>query len=83
VLILTALKTIKQRKGDSEAAVVGIFSKAKEAPQVIAGLQYFLAKEVNVRDFATSSSEKKSLKSAMRTATDTLAILASSTVLAT
>ncbi|KAF2426236.1 glycerol defect protein 1 suppressor [Tothia fuscella] len=81
VLLLTALKTIKARKSgenSSEAAIVGLFSKAKDAPQVIAGLQYFLAKEVSIADFATTSSERKTLKSAVRVATDTLAILVAS-----
>jgi nucleolar MIF4G domain-containing protein 1 len=86
VLLLTALKTVQQRseksKGDSTAAIVGLFSKAKDVPQVLAGLQYFLAKEVSVSDFATSAAERKSLKLALRTASDTLALLSSSTALA-
>jgi nucleolar MIF4G domain-containing protein 1 len=86
VMILTALKTVQQRsekiKGDSTAAIVGLFSKAKDTPQVLAGLQYFLTKEVSVSEFAANAAEKKNLKLALRTATDTLALLSSSTVLA-
>jgi nucleolar MIF4G domain-containing protein 1 len=86
VLILTALKTVQQRseksKGDSTAAIVGLFSKAKDVPQVLAGLQYFLAKEVSVSDFATNAAERKRLKLALKTASDTLALLSSSTRLA-
>jgi len=86
VMLLTALKSVQQRsektKGDSTAAIVGLFSKAKDTPQVLAGLQFFLAKEVSVGEFATNALERKSLKYALRTATDTLALLSSSTVLA-
>jgi len=74
---------IQQRKeGDSTAAIVGLFSKAKDSPQVLAGLQYFLGKEVNAADFTSNASERKVLKQAVRTATDALALLSSSTLLA-
>lgn len=84
-MLLTALKSVQQRQkidGDTEAAIVGLFTKAKDTPQVIAGLQYFFLKEVRVSDFASSNSERKSLKKAVRTATDTLALLSSATAAA-
>lgn len=83
VMILTALKTVQQKGkegGDSTTAIVGLFANAKEAPQVIAGLQYFLLKETSVRDFATNASERKSLKAAVKTSVETLAVLDSSRV---
>jgi nucleolar MIF4G domain-containing protein 1 len=86
VMLLTALKAVVQRsektKGDGTAAIVNLISKGKDVPQVLAGLQYFLTKEVSVPEFATNASERKTLKYALRTATDTLALLSSATVMA-
>lgn len=79
---MTALKTAvkvskKDKKTDSPAAISSIFVKAKKEPQIIVGLQYFLAKELSIADFAESSSEKKSLKSGLKVAQATVALLAS------
>lgn len=81
-MLLTTLKTAmklskKDRKTDSTASISSIFAKAKKEPQIIVGLQYFLTKEVDIADFAESSSEKKSLKSGLKIAQATLALLAS------
>jgi len=89
-MLLTTLKTVlqdsKKSKGDNhnaaDAAIVAIFSKATDTPQVVAGLQYFLTKQVSTADFASNAAERKALKSALRTATDILVHLSSSTLVA-
>ncbi|RDI81491.1 Imidazole glycerol phosphate synthase [Venturia inaequalis] len=82
IMLLTTLKTAmklskKDKKTDSTASISSIFAKAKKEPQIIVGLQYFLTKEVDIADFAETSSEKKSLKSGLKIAQATLALLAS------
>jgi nucleolar MIF4G domain-containing protein 1 len=51
-----------------DSAITGMLMRAKDTPQVITGLQYFLSKEANFSDIASSSSERKVLKKASKTA---------------
>ncbi|KAF2402411.1 hypothetical protein EJ06DRAFT_528521 [Trichodelitschia bisporula] len=84
VMLVTALQK-SQRKSKTkrdEQAVVDIFSKAREAPQVITGLQFFLQKVVKKADIAGTEEEKKTVRWACRVATDILAVLASSSAAA-
>lgn len=67
----------KEKKNDSTANISSVFVKAKKEAQIVVGLQYFLTKEVNIADFAESSSEKKSLRSGLKVAQATLALVAS------
>lgn len=62
-----------------EQAVVKIFSSAKETPQLIRGLQYFLRKVVSKTDIAGGKDEKATVKWACKVAGDTLAALAADT----
>jgi len=81
-MLLTVLKSLYQRSRKSKGrntTIHDIFAKAKDTPQVLTGLQYFFAKEVNVTDFASSEAEERTLKSAVRTAKETLVHLSSST----
>ncbi|TID22190.1 Imidazole glycerol phosphate synthase [Venturia nashicola] len=82
IMLLTILKTAmklskKDKKTDSTASISSIFAKAKKEPQIIVGLQYFLTKELDIVNFVETSSEKRSLKSGLKIAQATLALLAS------
>lgn len=58
-----------------EQAVVNIFLRAKETPQLINGMQYFLRKAVSKTDIAGGKEEKKTVKWACKIAGDTLEAL--------
>ncbi|EZF70468.1 hypothetical protein H105_07279 [Trichophyton soudanense CBS 452.61] len=62
--------------GYDEKALVTIFIKTSETPQVIAGLRYFIRKVVTKSDVVTSKRDKKLVKWACKTALDTLSIVA-------
>ncbi|QDS71623.1 hypothetical protein FKW77_007272 [Venturia effusa] len=88
ITLLTTLKTAtklsrtklsrKGKTGDATAATISsIFAKAKKEPRIVVGLQYFLAKEVDIAEFAETSGEKKALTAGLGIARATLALLAS------
>ncbi|EFE37996.1 hypothetical protein TRV_07329 [Trichophyton verrucosum HKI 0517] len=62
--------------GYDEKALVTIFMKTSETPQVVAGLRYFIRKVVTKSDVVTSKRDKKLVKWACKTALDTLSIVA-------
>ncbi|EGD94428.1 nuclear protein [Trichophyton tonsurans CBS 112818] len=62
--------------GYDEKALVTIFMKTTETPQVVAGLRYFIRKVVTKSDVVTSKRDKKLVKWACKTALDTLSIVA-------
>ncbi len=78
VLFITILlQSQKQSEtGKNEQAVVSVFAKAKDTPQIIRGLQYFL-KIVSKTDIAGGKEEKATVKWACKVAGDTLEALVS------
>lgn len=58
-----------------EQAVVTIFAKAKDTPQLIRGLQYFFKKVVSKTDIAGGKEERATVKWACKVARDTLEAL--------
>lgn len=78
VLFITVLLQ-SQKSSESkrdQQAVVNIFTKAKDTPQLVVGLQYFLRKIVSKTDIAGSKEEKATVKWACKIAGDTLEALA-------
>jgi nucleolar MIF4G domain-containing protein 1 len=78
VLFITVLLQ-SQRQAESkrdEQAVVNIFSKAKDTPQLVTGLSYFLRKIVSKTDIAGGKEERATVKWACKIAGDTLEALA-------
>jgi nucleolar MIF4G domain-containing protein 1 len=74
VLLGTAFKqlsrTSKASSSDSsvvDSAIAGMIMRAKDTPQVITGLQYFLSREADLEKIASSSSDRKLLKRASKT----------------
>jgi hypothetical protein len=80
--VKTATKRSKTSKETDTSAITAIFAKTKEAPQLVTGLQYFLAKEISISDFTSSTSERKKLKEALKIVNATLVLLASEMVVA-
>jgi nucleolar MIF4G domain-containing protein 1 len=69
IVLSTAFKHLFKRSkesamddGELNSAITGMLMRAKDTPQVITGLQYFLSKEANLLDIASSSSERKTMK---------------------
>jgi nucleolar MIF4G domain-containing protein 1 len=79
VLLVTVFQDLEKKAAksgiDSEKSIVDIFAKAKEAPQMLVGLQYFLSNNVKPSFLALSGTEKAALKRACRTALDTLTLV--------
>jgi hypothetical protein len=79
VLLVTVFQDLEKKAAksgvDSEKSIVDIFAKAKEAPQMLVGLQYLLSNTVKSSSLALSDTEKAALKGACRTAVDTLILL--------
>jgi nucleolar MIF4G domain-containing protein 1 len=74
VLFVTVLLQ-SQRQSESkrdEQAVVNIFTKAKNTPQLVIGLQYFLQKIVSKTDIAGDKEQKATVKWACEIAGDSL-----------
>ncbi|KAK2858391.1 hypothetical protein FQN49_004777 [Arthroderma sp. PD_2] len=88
VLLITTMIQSQQKShrkakdsenGDSpydERALVGIFMKTTETPQVVAGLRYFIRKVIAKSDVVSSKRDKKLVKWACKVALDTLSIVA-------
>lgn len=78
VLFITILlQSQKETKdGRDEQAVVSVFAKIKDQPEMIVGLQYFLKKVVGKTDIAGGKEEKATVKWACKVAGDTLKALA-------
>jgi hypothetical protein len=72
---MTLLQTINKRsKGeDSASAINDVFSKAKDSPEMVPGMQYFL-KELKSSSLA-SAAERKALKRDCRVAMQAVALL--------
>ncbi|KAF3479930.1 nuclear protein [Arthroderma uncinatum] len=62
--------------GYDEKALVSIFMKTAETPQVVAGLRYFIRKVIAKSDVVSSKRDKKLVKWASKAALDTLSIVA-------
>jgi nucleolar MIF4G domain-containing protein 1 len=80
-MLVSIFQTIERRPkshDNDDKLLVEIVAKAKDAPQMLPGLQYFLENVVSSSSLAKSSSDKKTLRHACRTAVDTLAVLSSS-----
>ncbi|KAM0309418.1 hypothetical protein ACHAO8_009047 [Botrytis cinerea] len=77
VLFITIiLQTQKASKDSRDAkAIANLFSRAKETPQMITGLQYFLRKVVGKTDIAGGKAEKDIVKWGSKVAGDTLQAL--------
>jgi nucleolar MIF4G domain-containing protein 1 len=63
--------------GDGDKLVVDTFAKARDAPQMLAGLQFFLRTHVRKSSLATSTEQQRALKASCRTAIDTLILVTS------
>ncbi|CZR57415.1 related to osmosensing protein SGD1 [Phialocephala subalpina] len=74
-ILLDSQKQAKSKR--DEQAVVSIFAKAKDTPELIRGLQYFLKKVVGKTDIAGGKDEKATVKWACKVAGDALEALAS------
>jgi nucleolar MIF4G domain-containing protein 1 len=79
VLLITVLQTVdkhcKSKPEETKAKIVDIFTKAKEAPQMVPGLQYFLKKKIKSSSLVSSSTERKALVQHCRTAVDAITLL--------
>jgi hypothetical protein len=74
-------KGAKQMSGEHdklETGITAVFMRAKENTQVISGLQYFLSKEADLEQIASSNAERKLIKSALKTSLTVLTQLSSS-----
>ncbi|EFR02708.1 glycerol defect protein 1 suppressor [Nannizzia gypsea CBS 118893] len=83
VMIQSQQKSYKKAKSEGngdgeydEKALVTIFMKTTETPQVVAGLRYFMRKVVTKSDVVSSKRDKKLVKWACKMALDTLSIVA-------
>lgn len=77
ILVITVLLQ-SQRQSTSKRdkqPVINIFMRAKDTPQLISGMQYFLKKVVSKTDIAGGKEEKKTVKWACKAAGDTLQAL--------
>jgi nucleolar MIF4G domain-containing protein 1 len=75
ILLTTAFKQLAKHRKDAspdiagfESAITSMLVRAKDTPQVITGLQFFLCKQVNPEELALSGSERKTLRKALKTA---------------
>jgi nucleolar MIF4G domain-containing protein 1 len=78
VLFITVLLQT-QKQSDSrrdEQAVMNVFIKAKDTPELAIGLRYFLRKIVSKTDIAGSTDETATVKWACKIGGDTLEALA-------
>ncbi|KAF8866067.1 hypothetical protein BDZ45DRAFT_710738 [Acephala macrosclerotiorum] len=77
VLFISILLDSQKQAGPKrdEQAVATIFVKAKDTPELIRGLQYFLKKVVGKTDIAGGKDEKATVKWACKVAGDTLEVL--------
>lgn len=75
-LITVLLRSQRQTESKrDEQAIVNIFIKATDTPQVVMGLRYFLRKIVSKTDIAGGKEEKATVKWASKIACDTLEAL--------
>jgi nucleolar MIF4G domain-containing protein 1 len=76
MMITIFLQSQKQSEtGRDEEALVNIFTKSKDSPQLIRGLQYFLKRVVGKTDIAGGKEEKGTVKWACKVAGDILEAL--------
>ena len=82
MMITIFLQSQKQGEtGRDEEAIVGIFTRVKDSPQLVKGLQYFLKKVVGKSDIAGGEQEKATTKWACKVVGDALeALIAINTV---
>ena len=66
------------QKAKSEEAVVRIFAKAKDAPQMVTGLKYLLENVVAKTDIVGGKKEKERVRNGVKAANAALGLLASS-----
>jgi len=76
VLLVTVCQTIgaRAKHGDEEALLKEVFSKAKEVPEMVPGLQFFLSSNVKGSSLV-GGGEKKALKRQCRSAVSSMALL--------
>lgn len=74
VLFITILLQTQKasKEGRDEKAIANLFSRVKDTPQMITGLQYFLKKVVGKTDIAGGKVEKDTVKWGCKVAGDTL-----------
>ncbi|KAI9643419.1 dihydrolipoamide dehydrogenase precursor [Ciborinia camelliae] len=77
VLFITILLQTQKasKEGRDEKAISNLFSRVKDTPQMITGLQYFLKKVVGKTDIAGGKVEKDTVKWGSKIAGDTLQAL--------
>jgi nucleolar MIF4G domain-containing protein 1 len=78
VMFVALLLQSQRQSGTNrdEGAVVKIFTKIGDTPQLIRGLQYFMKKVVSKTDIAGGKEDKETIKWACKVARDTLDVLA-------
>ena len=70
------MQTLDKRSKDGDSAAIrDVFGKAKEAPEMVPGLQYFLQELKQSSQVASSSAEKKSLRRNCRAAIEAITLL--------
>ena len=83
LLFITAILSSQQGSEGSknEKALLDVFVKSREIPEMAKGLQYFLKKVVSKTDIAGSKSEKETVKWGCRVVGDTLALMVADTLI--
>ncbi len=79
-LFVEVLMVTVFQKAASEEAVVRIFAKAKDAPQMVTGLKYHLENVVAITDIVNGKKEKDRVLDGVKAANASLGLLASSIV---
>ena len=81
ILLFTTILHSQQspKKTKNEKALLDIFLKPKEMPEMASGLGYFLKKVVSKTDIAGSKADKAIVKWGCKVASDALSIMTSTT----
>ena len=81
-MLVTAIIHSQQDSGRSrnEKALMDIFLKPKEIPEMAGGLRYFLKKVVSKTDVAGSKLDKEIVRWGCKVASDALTVIATRTI---
>ena len=81
-MLVTTIIHSQQDSGESrnEKALMDIFLKPKEIPEMAGGLRYFLKKVVSKTDVAGTKLDKETVKWGCKVASDALSVMATRTI---
>lgn len=81
-MLITAIIHSQQDSGGSrnEKALMDIFLKPKEIPEMAGGLRYFLKKVVSKTDVAGSTLDNETVRWGCKVASDALSVMATRTI---